>query len=797
MVLSWKKLCFGTVCLVAVTSLVYASDRASATPTLANQMTQEPVSTVAPQGPLLILLADDSPSDLGLLPQNRSACPNDLDQTSCHEWIAHHLSPSGTNFAGTKFKVNYNPSGQCSSGLAAVEAWPDEAKVAFEYALTIWAALIESSATFTVNACWGPMQIENALGGAASYSLYRNFHASARPDTLYPVALANQMAGTDINGADPEFYAEFNSSSNWYFDTDQVVPVNQYDFISVVLHEITHGLGFYGSMNVSSGLGEWGYSNSPTIFDHFAIDDNGRKLLDYTNQSQELARALTGQSGGVYFDGPAATAANAGGLVKLYTPTVWFSGSSFSHLDDIFERSQNELMVHRLTIGRSIHNPGPITLGMMQDIGWDIDTTFSIPTVTPTPTTTPTPTSTPTPSATPPSAATPTTTPIVTPTLPVSGSDELLLRVGTLDARNLNMVTVPISITEMSASISIGTIQVDLSYDASLLHLSTCTTLLTDERRATCVQTAPGALTIRIGDAEEITTDSLIAQIQFDLNNRSQTPTTTISIQSTQMTNATGRSINPNVENGLIYFDCISGDVNCDGNADIIDAQHILQHTVALRDRSDALPLQDGFLHLPTCDVNADNSCDPLDGLLIYQCSLGITNAFCTSEIALQQGAHSRAAKVYLSVAPEMVEVDHARVPIIATISDGKLGIMTVDVSYTGQQWAVSDCIADPGNSFDIAVCNPGYQAPGMAESAVRLSVLAAGGISGEIKVGEVNLRRISGQTATLPGPPVMGIEATLSTDNVGVEVELLDKPDDGDTPIAPGHQIMLPLIQG
>ena len=48
----------------------------------------------------------------------------------------------------------------------------------------------------------------------------------------------------------------------------------QYDFVTVVVHEIAHGLGFAGSMNVSSGMGQYGYSGQPTAFDHFAENAN-------------------------------------------------------------------------------------------------------------------------------------------------------------------------------------------------------------------------------------------------------------------------------------------------------------------------------------------------------------------------------------------------------------------------------------------------------------------------------------------------------------------------------------------
>ena len=45
----------------------------------------------------------------------------------------------------------------------------------------------------------------------------------------------------------------YSDGIDWYFGTDGSTPFSQYDFVSVVMHEIAHGLNFAGSMRVSSG----------------------------------------------------------------------------------------------------------------------------------------------------------------------------------------------------------------------------------------------------------------------------------------------------------------------------------------------------------------------------------------------------------------------------------------------------------------------------------------------------------------------------------------------------------------
>ena len=82
---------------------------------------------------------------------------------------------------------------------------------------------------------------------------------------------------------------------SWYYGTDGNTPSTQMDLMTVVLHEIAHGLNFSGSMSYSRGLGNWGYGDLPAypdIYDTFMRDGSGNLLIDtavYANPSQRLA----------------------------------------------------------------------------------------------------------------------------------------------------------------------------------------------------------------------------------------------------------------------------------------------------------------------------------------------------------------------------------------------------------------------------------------------------------------------------------------------------------------------------
>ncbi len=295
------------------------------------------------------------------------------------------------------FHVNWNPS-NCNGATAE---WTPDAIAAFEYAVGIWETLIVSDVPITVDACWAILG-SNVLGAASSTNIGRNYPEMPLQNTWYPIALLNSFVGSDKNGETAEVMANFNSEfSNWYFGTDGNPRFNQYDFVSVVLHEIGHGLGFAGSMAVSTEIGLFGYGNSgqydPVVYDVFSENGSGDQLIHaFGNGSAELREQLV--SGNLYFGGTHVLEANGGTPAKIYSPRNWSQGSSFSHLDTSFDNTGHALMTHSIANGEAIHDPGHITLALLKDLGWEITDGGSIAPSKPIPTPVPAPTATPTPS---------------------------------------------------------------------------------------------------------------------------------------------------------------------------------------------------------------------------------------------------------------------------------------------------------------------------------------------------------------------------------------------------------------
>ncbi|HEY9829200.1 MAG TPA: hypothetical protein V6D26_01385 [Stenomitos sp.] len=274
----------------------------------------------------------------------------------------------GTQVAATStINVTYN-------------GFTSEAQAAFQYAVDIWETLIQSPVTINVQANWAALGTK-FLGQAKPTELYKDFSGAPVSNTLYPVALANALAGRDLNSKQADITASFSSDVNWYFGTDGNTPTGQYDFVTVALHELGHGLGFYSSMNVTpnsmgQSLGSWGSSNSPYIFDRFIENNAGQNLINTTlfpQNSTQLGNELT--SNNVFFDASITTSRNDNVRPRLYAPNPWEGGSSISHLDDgTYDGTINALMTHDTDWAEAVHQPGPITFNMFRDMGWSMNT---------------------------------------------------------------------------------------------------------------------------------------------------------------------------------------------------------------------------------------------------------------------------------------------------------------------------------------------------------------------------------------------------------------------------------------
>ncbi|NJO00602.1 MAG: T9SS type A sorting domain-containing protein [Bacteroidia bacterium] len=214
------------------------------------------------------------------------------------------------------------------------------------------------------------------LGSAGPRYSIRNFAEAPERDVFYPAALANALAGRDLEANLPDIVARFNQNrADWYFGLDGNPPPGAFDFVTVVLHELGHGMGFIGTGEVTLSEGSVGNDDGvPLIFDFFVQNGSGVAITSFPSPSSQLRQQLEGNN--LFFGGNNTIEANLGVAPRIYAPNPWDDGSSYSHWDEqaFPSRNINSLMTPQLARREVIQDIGDITRGMMQDMGWTLNT---------------------------------------------------------------------------------------------------------------------------------------------------------------------------------------------------------------------------------------------------------------------------------------------------------------------------------------------------------------------------------------------------------------------------------------
>jgi len=174
----------------------------------------------------------------------------------------------------------------------------------FTTAAAQWGRLLDSNVEIRVEAglipqtCSGTSAVRGSAGPSGSFA---NFLNAPRANTAYPVALANALAGTDLNGATNDIVTNFNISIDagclnnvvgWWYGTNPLVPAptNRTALLPVVFHEIGHGLGFTAGVNTTSGAYFTGAT--PSVWAHFLYDtETSRRWINMSN-AERAASAI-------------------------------------------------------------------------------------------------------------------------------------------------------------------------------------------------------------------------------------------------------------------------------------------------------------------------------------------------------------------------------------------------------------------------------------------------------------------------------------------------------------------------
>ncbi len=234
------------------------------------------------------------------------------------------------------------------------------------------------------------------LASAGTVTIHRNFGGAPVGNTWFAASLANQLAGQDLNGSGmPEIFVAFNAdvdrsdvlgSVDWNYGLD-AEPGADIDFVTVALHEIGHGLGFFEGIEPS---GAWRVGGSPASLDALLQRDRLGPLRELLIPERRAAVISPTE---LLWSGPHVKAF-AGGHAAVHAPDPFVRGSSIAHWDP--EVLPDELMGP--SYGGAQHDPGAL-LPALVDLGWVLLVASPTPRVSPpsaTATMTPPPTPLPT-----------------------------------------------------------------------------------------------------------------------------------------------------------------------------------------------------------------------------------------------------------------------------------------------------------------------------------------------------------------------------------------------------------------
>jgi hypothetical protein len=188
---------------------------------------------------------------------------------------------------------------------------------AFQAAANTWGATLNSTTTITIRAQWTALTCtatSAVLGSAGSIQIFRDFSGAPFASTWYGGALANKLAGVDLNPSpnvnNEEINANFNvnlgnpgclTGTPFYLGLDNNHG-SAIDLVTVLTHEFGHGLGFQTFTSGTSGAPNSGFFS---VYDRFLMDDStGKSWLQMTN-AERVTSALNTHK--LAWDGPQVT----------------------------------------------------------------------------------------------------------------------------------------------------------------------------------------------------------------------------------------------------------------------------------------------------------------------------------------------------------------------------------------------------------------------------------------------------------------------------------------------------------
>lgn len=190
-------------------------------------------------------------------------------------------------------------------------------------------------------------------------------------DVIIARSLALQVLGGNPPGSIDAVLRFNNNASLWYAGLDGNTPVDKFDLVTAILHEMVHALGFISGV-YNGGNSYYGFPGiDPTIFsaDKLIVNSSNQRLVQNVETFTPPLIAPGSIVFGRYAALPTISSHTSFLDMPLYNPSSWQDGSSISHIN-VPSSDINALMNAFISRGDSVHTIGPLTLAFLVQMGY-------------------------------------------------------------------------------------------------------------------------------------------------------------------------------------------------------------------------------------------------------------------------------------------------------------------------------------------------------------------------------------------------------------------------------------------
>jgi hypothetical protein len=235
------------------------------------------------------------------------------------------LTGTATSQAAEIVVINFDPPGVGFNDPTPVDpvgnnpgtTLGEQRLIVFDFAAQKWGVELESDVPIFLAAFFQPLfctPTRAVLGSAGPTFVHRDFPELPLPGTWYVAALAESLTGEDLVPGVVDMVARFNgdigvnpdclTGQSWYNGLDHNNdPASEIDLLSVVMHEMAHGLGFLELADADTGSYFFGFPDAYLVNMKDLTTD---KQWNEMNDAERLASQVN--SGNLVWTGPSVTA---------------------------------------------------------------------------------------------------------------------------------------------------------------------------------------------------------------------------------------------------------------------------------------------------------------------------------------------------------------------------------------------------------------------------------------------------------------------------------------------------------